>query len=92
MAVQSGELAGSVTTVRFPDISGSRCVIQGAPTNTGRVYIGGAGVTVPNGTGDTTSGIALAAGIMLPLVIRNLNELYYICDGAGDEVLYFMLD
>jgi hypothetical protein len=90
--VQSGEHAGSATAHQLPDIACSMLWIKAVNSNAGNVYVGGAGVTVVNGTGDATSGFELDAGESLgPLPLDNLNRLYIICDNAGDDIVYFCL-
>jgi len=87
-----GERAGSATAVILPTLSGAMVWIKAVASNAGNVYIGGSTVTVVNGTTDITSGIELTPGDMLgPIPISNLNELYLICDNAGDDITYFML-
>jgi hypothetical protein len=90
--VQSGEIAGSATAKQLPDIS-CRLVYFVAPnTNAGDVYIGGAGVTVPDGNQDATSGYELKASAQSPgFQVSNLNLLYIICDNAGDDLVYIAL-
>jgi len=87
--VQSGEIAGSATAKQLPDIE-CRVVYFVAPnTNAGDVYIGGAGVTIPDGNQDATSGYELKASAQSPAFqIANLNQLYIICDNATDDLLY----
>ena len=88
----SGERQGSASAVQLPNIKGSMVYIKAVGSNAGNVYVGRSGVTVVNGTTDTTSGIELDAGEMLgPLPITNLNELYIICDNAGDDITYLVL-
>ena len=90
--VQSGELAGSATAVQMPDIDCRAVIFCGAKSNDNKVYIGGAGVTVPDGTTDTTSGLELEAGDMTPpLPVSNLKLFYYICASATDDLLYLAL-
>ena len=92
-AIASGELAGSATAVQMPDILIRAVTFKANADNTGNVYIGGAGVTVPNGTTDTTSGIELQPGDWLQFnVISNLNVLYYICDNASGDDLGYLAD
>jgi len=87
-----GERQGSATAVQLPNLAGSMIYIKALSSNAGSVYVGGAGVTVPNGSTDTTSGIELDAGQMLgPLPLDNLNNLYIICDNAGDDITYMVL-
>lgn len=87
--VQSGEISGSATAKQLPDID-CRLVYFVAPnSNAGDVYIGGAGVTVPNGTQDATSGYELKASAQSPgFQVHNLNQFYIICDNAGDDLVY----
>ena len=89
--IVSGEVSGSATAKQLPDITGGLVWIQALFTNAGNVYVGAAGVTIPDGTTDTTSGVALDAGDWLgPLSLANLNKLYIICDNAGDDITYFI--
>src|SRR3990170_8025724 len=88
-SVASGELAGSATALQLPDIPCRAVFFTAIASNAGKVYLGGAGVTVPNGTTDTTSGIELQAGDMTPFIpVHNLNLFYMICDNAGDDICY----
>jgi adhesin HecA-like repeat protein len=90
--VISGEIQGSVTAAQMPDVSGRALTFRAALDNDGNVYIGGAGVTIPDGTTDTTSGIPLDAGDWYQFApISNLNVFYYICDNTGDDLLYNIL-
>ena len=87
-----GERAGSATAVQLPAVSGSMIYIKAVASNAGNVYLGGAGVTVVNGTTDVTSGIELTPGDMIgPLPLDNLNKLYIICNNAGDDITYMVL-
>jgi hypothetical protein len=91
-SVQSGELQGSATALQLPDIKCQLVCFKAQADNAGDVYIGGAGVTVPNGTTDITSGLLLAPGDVSPWIpITNLNLLYRICDNAGDDLTYLAL-
>lgn len=90
--VTCGERQGSATAVQLPDVPGTLVWISAATSNTGDVYLGGAGVTVPNGTTDTTSGIELNPGDTIgPLPLANLNVLYMICDNATDDITYMVM-
>lgn len=90
--VRNGERQGSVTATQLPTISGSQIYITALNTNVGNVYLGAAGVTIPNGTSDTTSGLELPPGTLIgPLPIDNLNRLYIICANAGDDICYMVL-
>ncbi len=89
---QSGELAGSATALQLPDIECSIVMFKALIDNVGDVYIGGSGVTVADGTTDTTSGYELSPGDATPWIpILNLNVLYRICDNAGDDLTYLAL-
>jgi hypothetical protein len=89
----TGELAGSATAVQMPDVRGSLCKFKAVNSNAGNVYIGfTSGVTVIDGTTDTTSGWELDAGQETPwLPVINLNLFWRICDNAGDDLTYIML-
>ncbi len=90
--VASGEIQGSATAAQMPDISCRAVTFRAAEDNTGNVHIGGPGVTAPDGTTDTTSGIPLEAGDWYQFVpCSNLNIFYYICDNATDDILYNVL-
>jgi hypothetical protein len=91
--VTSGERAGSGSAVALPDVDARLIWISAVSSNVGDVYVGGSGVTVVNGTTDTTSGYELNPGDKLgPLPLGNLNLLYIICDNAGDDITYLVLN
>lgn len=90
--VKSGELQGSATALKLPDVACRLVRFKAAYDNVGRVYLGGAGVTKKDGTTDVTTGLELNAGDdtgWLPVV--NLNVFYRICDNAGDDLTYIAL-
>lgn len=90
--VQSGELQGSATALALPDIDCSMVMFKALIDNAGDVYIGGSGVTVADGTTDTTSGYELSPGDATPWIpIHNLSVLYRICDNTGDDMTYLAL-
>lgn len=85
----TGELAGSGTAVQMPTITCSMVKFKAVRSNAGNVYIGVAGVTIVDGTTDTTSGFELDAGEETPwLPTVNLNTFYRISDNAGDDLTY----
>ena len=91
--VTSGERAGSATAVALPSVEARLIWISAVSSNAGDVYIGGAAVTVPQGTTDTTAGYELNPGDKIgPLPLSNLNLLYIICDNAGDDITYLVLN
>ena len=90
--VVSGEIQGSATAARMPDLTCRAVTFKAVSDNVGNVYIGGAGVTVPDGTTDTTSGVEMVPGDWLQFnPTDNLNIYYYICDNAGDDMCYLAL-
>ena len=91
-SVASGELQGSATALQLPDIPCRAVFFTAIASNAGKVCLGGPGVTLPDGTTDTTSGIELQAGDMTPFIpISNLNKLFRICENAGDDLTYFLV-
>ena len=90
--VKTGELAGSATAVQMPDVTCYQVKFKALADNSGNVYIGGSGVTVPNGATDTTSGWELDAGQESEwLYVDNLNVFYRICNNAGDDLAYLLM-
>lgn len=87
--VATGEVAGGTVQAQLPDVTSRFALIRAAADNTGKVYIGaGTAVTKADGTTDTTTGYALAAGNEMVFLGANLNLLYRICDNAGDDLIY----
>lgn len=90
--VKSGELAGSATALVMPTVACKLVKFKAVNSNAGNVYIGASGVTVVDGTTDTTSGFELDAGEETGwLPVDNLNRFYRICDNAGDDLTYLAL-
>jgi hypothetical protein len=90
--IACGELAGSATAVQMPSVACRLVKFKAVIGNAGNVYIGGAGVTKPNGTTDTTTGLELDAGEETGwMPTDNLNRFYRICDNAGDDLTYLAL-
>lgn len=90
--VACGELQGSATALQLPTVSCKLVKFKASAANTGNVYIGKSGVTKPDATTDTTTGLQLAPSDdsgWLP--ITNLNLLYRICDNATDALTYIVL-
>ena len=87
-----GELAGSATAVQMPDRACSMVRFKAHADNAGKVYIGASGVTVANGSTDTTTGLQLSAGDDTGWIpVDNLSRFYRICDNAGDDLTYLAL-
>jgi hypothetical protein len=90
--VRSGEVAGSLTAQTLPDVACVLVKVAAPSTNTAAVYLGGHGVTRPDGVSDATTGLALAPGANSGWMrIANLNLLAIICENANDGVLYLAL-
>ncbi len=90
--IKTGELAGATSATQMPDLKCNAVAFFTLTDNTGNVYIGGEGVTVPNGVADSTSGAPLSSGSSSQFIpCRNLNIFYYICDNATDDLVYFAL-
>lgn len=90
--IACGELAGSATALQMPSVACRLVKFKARGDNAGYVYIGGAGVTVPNGTTDATTGLELDALEETGwLTTDNLNRFYRICDNAGDDLTYLAL-
>ena len=91
--VRTGERAGSATAVQLPNIPAKLVQIKALNDNAGNVYLGySSAVTVANGSTDTTTGFQLDAGESTGWIpIDSLNELWMICDNAGDDITYMVL-
>ena len=82
--VACGELQGATSATQLPTVSCKIVKFKASAANSGNVYLGKSGVTKPDATTDTTSGLQLAPGDdsgWLP--VTNLNLLYRICDKIG---------
>jgi hypothetical protein len=86
--LKNGEVEGSATAVQMSSIECSVVTLKADPANTGYIWFGGTGVTAQDGTADVTTGFPLAAGEQLTLFVKNLNEIFYICDSADDDFFY----
>lgn len=90
--IACGELAGSATAVQMPNVACKLVNFKAAVGNAGNIYIGGAGVTKPNGSTDVTTGFELDAGQETGwLPTDNLARFYRICDNTGDDLTYLAL-
>ena len=90
--IKSGEISGSATAKNLPDIACQMVMFVATNSNAGDVYLGGAAVTVPDGTQDATSGFELKASAQTPwFPVSNLNKFWIICDNAGDDLTYLAL-
>ena len=87
--IATGELAGSATALQMPNLPCKLVNFKAVNGNAGNVYIGAAGVTIPDAATDTTTGFELDADAetgFIPCI--NLNQFYRICDNAGDDLTY----
>ena len=84
----TGEVNLTGSAAQLPDVPCQYGVIKANASNTGVVYLGGSGVTVADGTTDTTSGFPLAAGEQMIAPVSNLNILYGIAATTGDDISY----
>ncbi len=90
--VRSGELAGSLTAAQLPDVNCRLVRFKARDDNAGSVYLGGSGVTAPDGATDATTGFELNAGEETGwMPVDNLNRFWRICDNAGDDLTYLAL-
>jgi len=89
MTILTGEVSGSVTAKQLPDIRYEVLNIKAEISNSGNIYIGVSGVTLPNGITDITTGYELTSGESIWIVVPgNLNSIWIICDNAGDDLVY----
>lgn len=87
-----GELQGSTSALQLPSLACKMVKFKASAANSGNVYLGGAGVTVPNATTDATTGMQLAPGDDSGWIpITNTNLLYRICDNATDALTFLAL-
>ena len=90
--IATGEVAGSATAKQLPNIECRAVCFIAVGSNAGNVYLGGAGVTKVDGTGDATTGYELDAGVQSPWFdVTNVNLFYIICDNAGDDLIYLAM-
>jgi hypothetical protein len=88
--IAHGEISGSASAKQLPDVTvGTVALLKATISNAGNVYLGtSASVTVADGTQDATTGYELDAGDKIEVSVDNLNDLYIICDNAGDDLTY----
>jgi len=91
-APSNGEFIAGTAALQLPNVACQLAWLKADSNNADQVYFGGSGVTTPNGTADTTSGIELDAGDMWgPIPISNLNLMYGVSDTDAQKVEYFCL-
>lgn len=85
----TGSRAGSATVEQLAvDQPCSTVLIKAEVANAGNVYIGKSGATKDPTTDTVTCGYQLDAGQEVRLFVGNLNEIYYVCDNAGDDFTF----
>lgn len=88
-----GELQGVTSATQLPTVTCKMVQFVAAAANTGKVYLGGSGVTKVDGTTDTTTGLQLSPGQSSGWwPITNLNLLYRICDNTTDHLTYAVMN
>ena len=91
--VASGELQGSTSALQLPDIACKMVNIKANIDNSGNVHIGVSGVTLDNGTTDTTTGFQLDASQETGWIpIDNLSKLYRITTNSTDDSTYLLVN
>ncbi|MDA7977134.1 MAG: hypothetical protein MPJ50_00010 [Pirellulales bacterium] len=91
--IHSGELAGTLTAAQMPAVSCRLVRFKARDDNIGAIYVGGPGVTKPDGATDATTGLELNAGEDTGWIpVDNLNRCWRICDNAGDDLTYLALE
>ena len=84
-----GEINIAATATQLSNIPCQMVMLQGRTGNTGNITYAIAGVTVPDGTADVTSGITLTPGAMSPWIpCTNLNQFWAIAGTANDDLIY----
>lgn len=88
----TGELAGATSATQGPSVTAKFVRFKARSDNTGSVYLGISGVTAPNGTTDTTSGLELIASEDTGWIpATNVSNFYRICTAAEDDLTYWVL-
>lgn len=91
--VGTGEIAGNTSVVVMGNVPCKMVKFKAAADNTGKVYIGiVSALTIPDGTGDISSGYPLGPGEDTGFIpCDNLSEFYRRCDNATDDLIYMAL-
>ncbi len=89
--IACGEIIVGTAAAQFSSVACKNIIFKASKANAGTVYIGGSGVTLPNGTADATTGLQLVAGDDTPEIhIDNLNRFYGIASAAAQTVMYLV--
>ncbi len=78
--------AGTAVQLSTSSLPCEELLIQAKRTNTGRIYVGGLGIT-----NDDTTGVYLLAGQTIPMTPQNLNRVYLNSSVNGEGVTYTYL-
>jgi hypothetical protein len=82
-----GVAAGNVAATQLPSVAGRFVLLKAKADNAGNVYIGSSNAVT------TANGWELVPGETLGwLPISNTNLLWRICDNAGDDLNYWVLE
>lgn len=81
-----GKLDGVTSATQMPEIVIEQVYFRANPDNTGNIYIGtDAGVTA-------NTGMILQPGEFLPWhPVKALNEFWYVCESADDDLRYVVV-
>lgn len=83
---QHGQVTVGTSVVQLPDVSipeGFAVVIKAMGDNSGKIYIGGPGVS-------TSNGYELGAGDGIGLRVSNLNYVYAIADTENQKICWIV--
>lgn len=90
--IDTGELGGVVVATPLPNVVCKYAKVMAVIGNSGFVYIGPANVGPAAAASNPNTGFQLGSGDNTGwLPIDNLNRLFYVCTGAGDEAIWMIL-
>lgn len=90
--LMTGEFAGGIAIAQLPHVPCTMAKVKAEYDNAGRVYIGGPGVAKRSGITNPAAGWELSAGEESPwMLIHDLAEVYRICDNAGDDLIWMVV-
>lgn len=92
MGFATGEVSGSISPKQLPEIDCQAAKVKAVASNPTNVYVGQGGVHIVQAADREDVGWELDAGEETPwYFIHNLNQLYIVCDAAGDDIVYTLL-
>lgn len=91
--VRTGELVAGLAVLRCPAIACDLVKFKAHPGNSGYIHLGwNIGVTITDGTADTTTGFILAAGDDSGWIpITDMSLLFYIGSAAAQKFTYLAI-